>query len=118
MTEQITDTFMQNISDAIGENQFASCNAVCIDCKKEIKLELERTSETVLIVKNGIIARKKSTNEVMCKCDSCFTNSGVFGGDTEVYSRVVGYLRPVASWNGAKQSEFSMRATSEVTKDM
>ena len=28
----------------------------------------------------------------------------------EVYSRVVGYLRPVSAWNVAKQSEFKERA--------
>ena len=27
----------------------------------------------------------------------------------EVYSRVVGYLRPVAQWNQAKQDEFAAR---------
>ena len=31
------------------------------------------------------------------------------GGDTEVYSRVVGFLRPVSSWNRGKQAEFVMR---------
>ncbi|MBW1693081.1 MAG: ribonucleoside triphosphate reductase [Deltaproteobacteria bacterium] len=30
---------------------------------------------------------------------------------TEVYSRIVGYLRPVKQWNNGKQSEFSMRKT-------
>ena len=30
---------------------------------------------------------------------------------TEVYSRVVGYLRPVGQWNEGKQSEFEMRNT-------
>ena len=29
----------------------------------------------------------------------------------EVYSRVVGYLRPVQSWNHAKQLEFEERTT-------
>ena len=29
----------------------------------------------------------------------------------EVYSRVVGYLRPVGSWNTAKQFEFKERVT-------
>ena len=29
--------------------------------------------------------------------------------DTEVYSRVVGYLRPVNRWNDAKQNEYAMR---------
>lgn len=31
--------------------------------------------------------------------------------ETEIYSRVVGYLRPVTQWNDGKQSEFSMRKT-------
>jgi len=29
--------------------------------------------------------------------------------ETEVYSRVVGYLRPIKQWNPGKQAEFSMR---------
>jgi len=31
------------------------------------------------------------------------------GGTCEVYSRVVGYLRPVSQWNDGKQSEFRIR---------
>jgi ribonucleoside-triphosphate reductase len=29
----------------------------------------------------------------------------------EVYSRVVGYIRPVTQWNPGKQSEFADRVT-------
>ncbi len=32
-------------------------------------------------------------------------------GKTEVYSRVVGYYRPVKNWNKGKQEEFAMRKT-------
>jgi anaerobic ribonucleoside-triphosphate reductase len=31
------------------------------------------------------------------------------GKPVEVYSRVVGYLRPVATWNPGKQKEFADR---------
>jgi ribonucleoside-triphosphate reductase (formate) len=31
------------------------------------------------------------------------------GRQTEVYSRVVGYLRPISQWNDGKQAEFKMR---------
>lgn len=31
--------------------------------------------------------------------------------ETEIYSRVVGYLRPVKQWNDGKQAEFKMRKT-------
>lgn len=41
------------------------------------------------------------------KCDTC-------DAETEVYSRVVGYLRPVKQWNNGKQTEFSMRKTFKV----
>jgi ribonucleoside-triphosphate reductase (formate) len=34
--------------------------------------------------------------------------------ETEVYSRVVGYLRPVKQWNNGKQTEFGMRKTYSV----
>jgi anaerobic ribonucleoside-triphosphate reductase len=33
------------------------------------------------------------------------------GKSTEVYSRVVGYIRPVEQWNAGKQHEFTMRKT-------
>ena len=38
------------------------------------------------------------------RCPSC-------GGDTEVWSRVVGFYRPIKNWNLGKQVEFSERRT-------
>lgn len=35
----------------------------------------------------------------------------VCGAPSEVYSRVVGYLRPVDQWNNGKQAEFAIRKT-------
>jgi len=43
----------------------------------------------------------------VAECEKC-------GSTTEVYSRVVGYLRPVSQWNNGKQSEFCMRETFKV----
>ena len=50
---------------------------------------------------HGYIAGEHAT------CDTCHA-------DTEVYSRVVGYLRPVGQWNSGKQTEFCMRKTYKV----
>ncbi|MDD5727202.1 MAG: anaerobic ribonucleoside-triphosphate reductase [Victivallales bacterium] len=33
------------------------------------------------------------------------------GEKTEIYSRVVGYFRPVADWNKGKREEFKERKT-------
>ena len=41
------------------------------------------------------------------KCAEC-------NSETEVYSRVVGYLRPVKQWNNGKQAEYRMRKTFKV----
>jgi ribonucleoside-triphosphate reductase len=35
--------------------------------------------------------------------------------ETEVYSRVVGYLRPVSQWNEGKQQEFKDRKEFKVS---
>jgi ribonucleoside-triphosphate reductase len=40
------------------------------------------------------------------KCPQC-------GSETEVYSRIVGYLRPVRTWNDGKQQEFRDRTPYE-----
>ncbi|MBN1403561.1 MAG: ribonucleoside triphosphate reductase [Opitutales bacterium] len=42
------------------------------------------------------------------KCPHC-------GAESEVYSRVVGYLRPVSQWNAGKQAEFGMRKMMKLT---
>ena len=36
------------------------------------------------------------------------------GEDTEIYSRVVGYLRPVNQWNNGKKAEFNLRKNFEM----
>ena len=42
-------------------------------------------------------------------CDKC-------SQETEVYSRIVGYLRPVKQWNEGKQAEFQKRHTFKISK--
>lgn len=41
------------------------------------------------------------------KCNTC-------GKDSEIYSRVVGYLRPVKQWNDGKRQEFKERKTFKI----
>ncbi len=39
------------------------------------------------------------------------------GKPTEIYSRVTGYLRPVAQWNKGKKAEFELRKTFRLTNE-
>ena len=43
--------------------------------------------------------------------------AGTCGQETEVYSRVTGYYRPVTRWNKGKQEEFKDRKTFEIARD-
>ena len=40
------------------------------------------------------------------------------GAETEVYSRVVGYFRPVKSWNKGKKEEFRERKTFKIPESV
>ena len=40
------------------------------------------------------------------------------GKKTEVYSRIVGYFRPVQNWNEGKQEEFKFRLEYEEGKSL
>jgi ribonucleoside-triphosphate reductase len=56
--------------------------------KKEIVLEIERLETELAAVK---------------------------GTECEVYSRIVGYFRPIKQWNSGKQEEYSERETFDVS---
>jgi len=38
------------------------------------------------------------------------------GQPTEVFSRVVGYMRPIDGWNKGKKEEFKLRKTFDINK--
>ena len=42
--------------------------------------------------------------------------AGACGQNTEVYSRVTGYFRPVSAWNKGKKEEFKDRKTFEIKR--
>lgn len=84
----------------------------CHDCQKEAIIENDE-------LKNGVIAVYNSNGKkIKCfKCNECFSKNKSLGNfeTCEVYSRIVGYLRPVHQWNTGKQKEFEDRK--EFTSD-
>jgi anaerobic ribonucleoside-triphosphate reductase len=71
----------------------------CHDCGKSIE-----HNEEYMPYKVG--------SELYTKCKECHKKDSVLRNfqQTEVYSRVVGYIRPVTQWNKGKQAEFKDRA--------
>lgn len=80
--------------------------AKCHDCGKEIKIENKE-------LKNGVLLlyKENDKNIEIFKCNECFKKNPALTNykKCEVYSRVVGYLRPVQQWNAGKIQEFGER---------
>jgi len=81
----------------------------CHDCKKEAQVTATPKEDGIYI--EGGSVYEPARDKFIIKCEGCFKKDPVLRNyqDCEVYSRVVGYLRPVAQWNDAKQAEFQDR---------
>ncbi|MFA5009541.1 MAG: anaerobic ribonucleoside-triphosphate reductase [Candidatus Paceibacterota bacterium] len=80
----------------------------CHDCG--CKININEANEIV----NGQLLKYNlpdGTDKSIFKCNDCYQKSKSLNNfqETEVYSRVVGYLRPVSQWNEGKQEEFKER---------
>ena len=85
----------------LGERLSDWKNAALLVCKisENYKLPYYTLSPTYSVCsKDGYIAGE------VWKCPKC-------GADTEVYSRITGYYRPVKNWNAGKTQEFKDRKT-------
>jgi ribonucleoside-triphosphate reductase (formate) len=71
---------------------------ICHDCQKNLT-----SGEPYMPYQEG--------KNKFSKCQACYEQDPVLRNfqKTEVYSRVVGYIRPVEQWNKGKQAEFSQR---------
>ena len=56
------------------------------------------------------VEAEDAANRIWYVCNDC---GFITRSKTEIYSRVVGYLRPVSAYNLGKKQEFSMRKTFE-----
>lgn len=70
----------------------------CHDCSKEIG-------------KNEEVMSYEIDSNIFVKCKACHQKDPILRNfrKTEVYSRVVGYIRPVQQWHEGKQAEFGDR---------
>lgn len=90
-------------------------SGICHDCGKAIRVKLSFGEHEEIKAEGGAVynPEEKEIREgnVFLKCTDCFENAPKLRNwkDIEVYSRVVGYLRPVKQWNKGKISEFGTR---------
>jgi len=83
----------------------------CKDCGEKTSVLIELTDLGFKIT-GGAIYEKDDNYKI--KCEDCFNINPHIYQKTLVYSRVVGYLRPVDDWNVGKQAEFKDRKAFDI----
>jgi len=74
----------------------------CHDCGKDTTVTIERLIDGFKISGGALYTKN-------IKCQKCYELEPALKQKCEIYSRVVGYMRPVQSWNNGKQQEFEKR---------
>jgi len=97
---------VENAKEDSGFDNLIKYKNYCHDCKKEIKIENKQ-------IKNGVLLNYEDNGEkfTVFKCNECFQKNPRLTNfrKCEVYSRIVGYLRPIQQWNIGKIQEFNER---------
>jgi len=90
--------------------------AACHDCGKPVCIEMDMDKDGKVTVRGGAMycAQTGATNadkSFFLKCDNCFSKDSILKRymPCEVYTRSIGYLRPVKQMNEGKQAEVAMR---------
>jgi anaerobic ribonucleoside-triphosphate reductase len=85
----------------------------CHDCGTNVTITAKVAKDgTIAIVGGAVYKIKQGAESVLFfKCDACFKEDKTLRNyqNCEVYSRAVGYLRPVQQWNAGKKEEFKTR---------
>ena len=101
---------LHELLDENSEKGLLVWSGTCHDCGCEVKVAAIAREDGIHI-KGGSVYEPE-LEKFFIKCDTCFSKDPLLKNyqNCEVYSRVVGYLRPVNQWNDAKQAEFKDRA--------
>ena len=78
----------------------------CYDCGKEVKLDEKKN------IIDGVLLEYETPEKLQIfKCNTCYEKDPSLHHyqKCEVYSRVVGYLRPITQWNEGKKQEYKDR---------
>jgi transcription elongation factor Elf1 len=102
------------------EGKSREFNGICHDCGKEVEVRVAVNTEGTIKITGGAVYKIKQGIEtgMFFKCDSCFEKDHIlYWQDCDVYSRVVGYYRPVKHWNKGKAAEWDKRKEFVIQND-
>jgi hypothetical protein len=106
---QMTIERLHELLDTHSDKEVLAWSGQCHDCHADVTVTATPKADGIYI--DGGSVYEPEFNKFMLKCNHCFQTDPTLRNyqDCEVYSRVVGYLRPVNQWNDAKQMEFKDR---------
>lgn len=105
--KEITELLNQKLKEGYDHIDFTG---KCHDCGQDVTITIFKEDLNTDDISIGGGAIYGDMSDFQLKCDSCFEKDPVLHNKTcEVYSRVVGYMRPVSQWNKGKQAEYDMR---------
>ena len=85
----------------------------CHDCNCNVTVDVDIEDDGKVTISGGAAYSVEidGIDTVFLKCDKCHAVNSTLSNfqPCEVYSRVVGYYRPIRNFNGAKQSEYRIR---------
>ena len=90
-------------------------NGVCNDCGRNVTVSIDMADDGEITIKGGALYNPEfgtpPTEHIILKCIECFKKDKTLRNwnPCEVWSRVVGYLRPVQDYNLGKREEFKHR---------
>lgn len=90
-------------------------NNICHDCQKPIRIGQDQEIINGQLLKYVLPDGK---DKFIFKCVDCYAKDKSLRNyqDAEVYSRVVGYIRPVSQFNRGKQQEYKERKEYKVKR--
>lgn len=79
------------------------------DCDTSVQVLCTVNAANEIVIEGGAVYKPRE--QIFIKCDACFEKEPILKSyqECEVYSRVVGYLRPVNQWNKGKKAEWNSR---------
>lgn len=112
---------LDRIKEMLNVNEVLSCKFTgkCADCGVDVEVVVELKEDEIEITGGAVYQPVRHEEEYYGKCDGCFAKDRTLRDyqECEVFSRVVGYLRPVKQWNPGKQAEWGDRKLHDLNSE-
>ncbi len=98
-----------DVKELEAKGEVSAYEGVCHDCGCGVNLSCVKLPGGKTSSSGGAMYRTR--DGMSFKCEECFSRQKTLKDhqECEVYSRVVGYLRPISQWNKGKLAEYDKR---------